>query len=82
MPLFLIDRLLTPLSTYLLFSSFSFSMFFFVWFFVPETKGRSLESMDELFGVSSADGRKSDTHSLDEKHSPEVTIDDKRRQDA
>lgn len=26
-------------------------MFFFVWFFVPETKGVSLEAMDELFGV-------------------------------
>jgi hypothetical protein len=25
-------------------------MFFFVWFFIPETKGLSLESMDELFG--------------------------------
>ncbi|KAH6695770.1 quinate permease [Plectosphaerella plurivora] len=68
--------------TYLLFSSFSFSMFFFVWFFVPETKGRSLEHMDELFGVSSLDSPKSDSHSVDEKHSPEVTIDDKRRQEA
>lgn len=27
-------------------------MFFFVWFFVPETKGISLEHMDKLFGVS------------------------------
>lgn len=57
-------------------------MFFFVWFFVPETKGRSLEHMDELFGVSSLDSPKSDSHSVDEKHSPEVTIDDKRRQEA
>jgi hypothetical protein len=29
-------------------------MFFFVWFFVPETKGISLERMDELFGVTEA----------------------------
>ena len=27
-------------------------MFFFVWFFVPETKGMSLEAMDKLFGVT------------------------------
>lgn len=29
-------------------------MFFFVWFLVPETKGLSLEAMDELFGVTEA----------------------------
>lgn len=29
-------------------------MFFFVWFFVPETKGISLEHMDRLFGVTDA----------------------------
>lgn len=38
--------------TYLIFGSFCFSMFVFVWFFVPETKGISLEHMDELFGVT------------------------------
>ncbi|KAK3904560.1 general substrate transporter [Staphylotrichum tortipilum] len=38
--------------TYLIFGSFCFSMFFFVWFFVPETKGMSLESMDKLFGIT------------------------------
>lgn len=27
-------------------------MFFFVWFLVPETKGLSLERMDDLFGVT------------------------------
>jgi hypothetical protein len=26
-------------------------MFVFVWFFIPETKGISLERMDELFGA-------------------------------
>jgi hypothetical protein len=27
-------------------------MFVFVWFFIPETKGLSLEKMDDLFGVT------------------------------
>lgn len=27
-------------------------MIAFVWFFIPETKGLSLEAMDELFGVT------------------------------
>ncbi|KAH6853106.1 general substrate transporter [Chaetomium sp. MPI-CAGE-AT-0009] len=43
--------------TYLIFGSFCFSMFVFVWFFVPETKGVSLEHMDALFGVSSDDSK-------------------------
>ncbi|KAF9882724.1 hypothetical protein FE257_005342 [Aspergillus nanangensis] len=38
--------------TYIIFSCFCFTMFFFVWFFIPETKGLSLEKMDELFGVT------------------------------
>lgn len=37
--------------TYFIYGSFCFSMFFFTWFFVPETKGVSLEKMDEIFGV-------------------------------
>ena len=40
--------------TYLIFGCFCFSMFFFVWFFIPETKGISLEAMDRLFGVTEA----------------------------
>ncbi|KAJ6092979.1 hypothetical protein N7486_008268 [Penicillium sp. IBT 16267x] len=38
--------------TYIIFSCFSFSMCVFVWFFIPETKGMSLENMDDLFGVT------------------------------
>jgi hypothetical protein len=38
--------------TYFIFGSFCFSMFFFVWFLIPETKGMSLERMDDLFGVT------------------------------
>jgi len=37
---------------FLLYGSFCFLMFFFVWFYIPETKGLSLEKMDDLFGVA------------------------------
>ncbi|KAF1913670.1 general substrate transporter [Ampelomyces quisqualis] len=38
--------------TFLIYGSFCFIMFFFVWFLVPETKGLSLEKMDDLFGLT------------------------------
>lgn len=38
--------------TFLIYGSFCFGMFFFVWFLVPETKGLSLEKMDDLFGIT------------------------------
>jgi len=38
--------------TYFIFGSFCFSMVVFAWVFIPETKGISLERMDELFGVA------------------------------
>ncbi|KAF3928975.1 hypothetical protein ABW19_dt0201388 [Dactylella cylindrospora] len=38
--------------TYFIFGSFNFAMCIFVWFLVPETKGISLEQMDELFGAN------------------------------
>lgn len=37
---------------FLIYGSFCFAMFFFAWFFIPETKGLSLERMDDLFGVT------------------------------
>ncbi|CAO3700999.1 hypothetical protein G6F70_007917 [Rhizopus microsporus] len=40
--------------TYIFFACFLLLSFFFVWLFVPETKGRSLEEMDEIFGGQSA----------------------------
>ncbi|PTU19273.1 hypothetical protein P175DRAFT_0440706 [Aspergillus ochraceoroseus IBT 24754] len=46
--------------TYIIFSCFCLTMFFFVWFFVPETKGISLEKMDELFGVTSSESEDDD----------------------
>ncbi|KAJ4366604.1 hypothetical protein N0V95_000105 [Ascochyta clinopodiicola] len=38
--------------TFLIYGTFCFSMFLFVWFLVPETKGLSLEKMDDLFGIT------------------------------
>lgn len=34
---------------FFLFARFCIGMFVFVWFLVPETKGMSLEKMDDLF---------------------------------
>lgn len=44
-------------------------MFLFVWFFVPETKGLSLEHMDALFGVTDAP-EKSVVEDIAEKDAP------------
>jgi len=38
--------------TFLFFSAACFLSFLFAWFFIPETKGLSLERMDDLFGVT------------------------------
>lgn len=48
-------------------------MFFFVWFFIPETKGISLEAMDRLFGVT--DG--SEKVLVEEGHDEEGNNDNK-----
>ncbi|OGM41810.1 sugar transporter [Aspergillus bombycis] len=40
--------------TYIIFACFCFSMGVWVWFFIPDTKGLSLEKMDELFGATSS----------------------------
>ncbi|KAK4126316.1 putative sugar transporter protein [Parathielavia appendiculata] len=37
---------------FFLFGTFGWIMGIFVWFFIPETKGVSLEKMDELFGLT------------------------------
>ncbi|KAL6366211.1 hypothetical protein LRP88_00308 [Fusarium phalaenopsidis] len=47
---------------FFMFGSFCVLMGTFVWFFVPETKGLSLEKMDELFGVAAlANEKEADT---------------------
>lgn len=38
--------------TYFIYGSFSFVIIVGVWFLIPETKGISLERMDELFGTT------------------------------
>lgn len=38
--------------TYFLYGSFCFTMAILAWIFVPETKGVSVERMDEIFGVA------------------------------
>ncbi|KAH0370491.1 general substrate transporter, partial [Aureobasidium melanogenum] len=38
--------------TFLFFAVACFLAFFFAWFFIPETKGLSLEKMDDLFGTT------------------------------
>lgn len=40
--------------TYFVYGSFSFLMVIYAWFLVPETKGLSLEYMDQLFEQGSA----------------------------
>ena len=40
--------------TYIFFAAFCLLAFFFTWFAVPETKGRSLEDMDVVFGDTAA----------------------------
>ncbi|KAI0377651.1 quinate permease [Hypomontagnella monticulosa] len=38
--------------TFLMFCIFNYSLVFFVWFFIKETKGKSLEEMEALFGAA------------------------------
>lgn len=58
--------------TYFIFGSFCFSMFFFVWFLIPETKGLSLEKMDDLFGVTELVEKK--VHEDEEAHHKAAAI--------
>lgn len=46
-----------------MFGSLCILMGIFTWFFVPETKGLSLEKMDELFGVTENSAKEIDAES-------------------
>lgn len=62
--------------TFFTYGAFCLSMFVFVWFLVPETKGLSLERMDDLFGVTG--GKEKDLFDAD----PEARSSDADRKDA
>ena len=40
--------------TYIFFAGFALVAFAFTWFWIPETRGKSLEEMDEVFGDGTA----------------------------
>nr|AHA12287.1 DEHU transporter 1 [Asteromyces cruciatus] len=61
--------------TYFIFGSFSFCMFFFTWFLIPETKGVSLEKMDALFGVKAPLGGEEGNPEFLEKSGPHTDAD-------
>lgn len=46
----------TGFGAYVFFAAFCLLSFAFVWFFVPETKGKTLEEMDTVFGDRSGVG--------------------------
>jgi len=50
-----------------MFGCFCFGNGIFVWFFIKETKGRSLEDMDILFGTVDENERKRDVQRVLEK---------------
>lgn len=50
--------------TFIMFGCFCLGMFCFVFFFIKETKGRTLESMDVLFGTIDADKRAVDVEMM------------------
>ncbi|OAL06039.1 general substrate transporter [Phaeosphaeriaceae sp. SRC1lsM3a] len=64
--------------TFLIYGSFCFSMFFFVWFLVPETKGLSLERMDDLFGLTEmVKNIEADRENHAHSHASEIDMDGK-----
>ncbi|KAF1944743.1 D-xylose-proton symporter [Clathrospora elynae] len=50
--------------TYLFFAAFALIAFVFTWFLIPETKGKSLEEMDAVFGDTTAHEEKSRLYNI------------------
>jgi sugar porter (SP) family MFS transporter len=81
---FLVPVLLERLTygTYLIFGTFCFSMAILVFFFYPETKGRSLEEMDVVFSGSirvSASHKRKKNRSTTRRLHPHITMFDSYR---
>jgi len=54
--------------TFLMFGIFSLANAAFAFFFVKETKGRTLEDMDLIFGTVAAEQRAADVEAIVHKH--------------
>lgn len=70
--------------TFLMFGVFCTAMLVFVFFFVKETKGRTLESMDVLFGAVDESQRAADVEiaiAVEKGFVPEQDVTEKRDQD-
>jgi len=70
--------------TYIFFAVFAFIAFFFVWFLVPETKLKTLEEMDEVFGDEDVYQNKHDMQRINEnliKEMKQIEIDGKQHVD-
>jgi hypothetical protein len=63
---------------FFMFGSFCFIMGVFVWFFIPETKGISLEKMDELFGVVESSKQIEEEHGSERRMSTQKDAVDPR----
>jgi hypothetical protein len=50
--------------TYIFFAAFALIAFFFTWFLIPETRGKSLEEMDAVFGDSTAHEEKTRLYNI------------------
>jgi hypothetical protein len=50
--------------TYLFFAAFALIAFAFTWFVIPETKGKSLEEMDAVFGDTTAHEEKTRLYNI------------------
>jgi facilitated trehalose transporter len=60
--------------TFWLYSALCLSSCFFVYFLVPETKGKSLQEIEEFFELSEIRKRNCHKNNIEEEHAPEQNI--------